>query len=132
MTYDEMGEQGNRSRKRLGVWGEGYAVRLLEDKGYEIVARNWRWGRKGEVDIVARDGEVLVFVEVRTRRGKRAGTPAESLTVRKQQKLYQLVQAYLMTHELGEVACRLDLVGIEVDERGRLIRCNHFENVLQT
>ncbi|HOU41061.1 MAG TPA: YraN family protein, partial [Promineifilum sp.] len=81
-------------RRRLGNWGEGVAAVQLEAKGYAIVARNWRCA-VGEIDLVARDGETLVFVEVKTRRGRAYGAPEEALTPRKAQKLLQLGAQYV-------------------------------------
>ena len=73
-------------RIRLGKWGEGVAVRFLQEKGYVLVATNYRC-RWGEVDIVAQEGDDLVFVEVRTRRSVLYGTPEESITAAKARKL---------------------------------------------
>ena len=69
-------------RRRLGAFGERLAAAHLEAKGYRIRARNYRC-REGEIDIVAQDGDTLVFVEVRTRRGDALGGPAESVTATK-------------------------------------------------
>lgn len=115
-------------RQLLGRWGEKVAAQLLEAKGYVIVGRNWRTGR-GELDLVAQDGPVLVFVEVKTRRSQRYGTPEESITRHKQEKLLALVQDYLTDHSLSEVEWRLDVVAIELDGRGKLIRCEHIPQV---
>ncbi|MGB6837955.1 MAG: YraN family protein, partial [Dehalococcoidia bacterium] len=69
----------NQARRRLGDFGERVAAAHLEAKGYRILARNYRC-REGEIDLVAQQGDVLVFVEVRARRGEGAGTAAESVT----------------------------------------------------
>jgi putative endonuclease len=70
----------------LGRWGEGHARRYLEDKGYTVLATNYRC-RWGEVDIVVHGGEELVFVEVKTRRGSLLGAPEESVTAAKTRRL---------------------------------------------
>ena len=73
-------------RIRLGNWGEGVAGRFLQEKGYRLLDANYRC-RWGEVDIVAQEGDELVFVEVRTRRGAEYGTPEESVTAAKSRRL---------------------------------------------
>jgi putative endonuclease len=81
-------------RKALGARAEELAGRFLEERGHQIVERNWRC-RFGEVDLVTRDGDTLVFVEVRARRGKRFGSPEESLGARKRKRLETLASVYV-------------------------------------
>ncbi len=116
-------------RQRLGRWGEGVAATHLEALGYTILARNWRC-TVGEIDLVARDGETLVFVEVKTRRGRDYGAPEEALTPRKAGKLLQLGEQYCYEHGLEDVAWRIDLVAVELDPRGLLLRCEHIPNAV--
>jgi putative endonuclease len=116
-------------RRRLGKWGERVAALHLQGKGYEIVAENWRCVR-GEIDLVARVGATLVFVEVKTRRGRDMGTPEEALTAHKARKLLQLGQMYLYEHELDEVEWRIDMVAVELDKKGKLLRCEHIQNAV--
>ncbi len=104
------------------------AARHLEAKGYEIVIRNWRCSQ-GEIDLVARAGQVWVFVEVKTRRGQEMGTPEEGVTAAKARKLLALAQAYVAAYEL-DVDWRIDLVAVELDKKGRFIRCEHLEDVV--
>lgn len=118
-----MSERAN-TRRSLGQWGEKVASLQLEAAGYTIVERNWRC-RNGEIDLIARDGETVVFVEVKTRRGRDFGAPEEALTPRKAQKLLALGQQYIVDHELDDVNWRIDLVAVELDERGHLLRCEH-------
>jgi putative endonuclease len=115
-------------RKKLGQWGEKVAAHHLEAKGYEIVARNWRC-REGEIDLVARAGDELVFVEVKTRRGRSQGTPEEALTPHKTRKLLALGEIYTAVHEL-DVDWRIDLVAVELDGNGKLLRCEHIPNAV--
>ena len=115
-------------RRGLGRHGEELAAQHLMAKGYEIVARNWRCP-SGELDLVAREGDSLAFVEVRTRRGRALGTPEESVTAAKQARLVDLVEAYVQEHDwMG--AYRIDVVAIELDRRGRLLRLDHYENAV--
>jgi putative endonuclease len=115
-------------RQALGRRGENLAARHLTDKGYEIVARNWRC-ENGELDLVARDSNCLVMVEVRTRRGRALGAPEESVTAAKQARLVTLGQAYIQeTGWLGD--WRIDVIAIEMDHRGRLLRLEQYENAV--
>jgi putative endonuclease len=116
-------------RKKLGRWGEDAAATLLEERGYLVVERNWRCHGVGEVDLVARQGDCLVFVEVRARRGRAHGTPEESITAAKQKRLVALVDAYSQAHG-WEGDCRIDVIALELDEGGRLIRRRHIENAV--
>ena len=114
--------------------GERLAAEHLSRRGLVLVARNVRTAR-GEIDIVARDGTTLVFVEVKTRRRARPGRPAspagplERLGRRQQARLRRLAAAYLREHARGRryAAIRLDAIGVTVDARGRLVRLEHLE-----
>ncbi len=115
-------------RRGLGRRGEDLAAQHLTSKGYEIVARNWRC-ETGEVDLVAGDGDCLVLVEVRARRGRALGSPEESITLAKQARLAVLAEAYVQAHDwAGDY--RIDVIAIEFDRRGRLLRVDHYENAV--
>ena len=115
-------------RRGLGRHGEDLAARHLAAKGYEIVARNWRC-ETGELDLVVRDGDCLAFVEVRTRRGRALGTPEESITRAKQARLAALAEAYVQADDWpGDY--RVDIIAIEMDRGGRLLRVDHYENAV--
>lgn len=117
-------------RKKLGAWGESLAASHLEDQGYEILERNWRCNR-GEIDLVAEAGALLVFVEVKTRRGRAMGAPEEGLTTRKAQKLLDLAQIYLYQNEIEDRTWRIDLVAVELSRQGKLLRCEHIPNAVR-
>ena len=116
-------------RRSLGRWGENLAANHLAAEGLTIIERNWRC-RDGEIDLVARDGETFVFVEVKTRRGRDFGAPEEALTPRKAQKLLALGQIYMAEHDLDDTNWRIDLVAVELDARGRFLRCDHVPNAV--
>lgn len=116
-------------RKALGKLGESLAARELERRGYRIVERNWRCPA-GEMDLVAEQRGVLVFVEVRTRRGRERGTPEESLTTRKQAKLIEVAQAYL-EEGTSDRDWRIDVVAVELSSRGELLRVDVIENAIE-
>lgn len=117
------------TRRSLGQWGENLAAIHLESQGLAIIERNWRC-RGGEIDLVARDGETIVFVEVKTRRGRDFGAPEEALTARKAQKLLNLGGIYMAEHDMDDTNWRIDLVAVELDERGRFMRCEHIPNAV--
>ena len=102
-------------RRALGQAGESLAARELERRGYRIVARNWRCPI-GEIDIVAEHGEALVFVEVRTRRGDRWGTPQESITPAKRARLIEAAQTYLQQQALEDRMWRIDVLESAVEQ----------------
>jgi len=120
----------SRARLGLGRRGEALAAEKLASLGYEVVAHNYRCAA-GEIDLVARYGERWVFVEVRTRRGHKFGTPEESITLRKRARLIACAQHYLQEHELADVAWRIDVVAVGLSPRGELLRVDVIENAVQ-
>jgi putative endonuclease len=114
--------------KSTGVDGEALARRFLQAKGYEIVASNWRC-TGGEIDIVARDGGVLVFVEVKTRRTATAGEALAGITAAKRQRM--LTAAYAFAAQTGVIdpPWRIDAIAVIVARDGSS-RCHHVENAL--
>ncbi len=117
-------------RQVTGRTGETLARAELEARGYEILATGFRTDY-GEIDIVARDGDTLVFVEVRTRRGRECGTAAESVTPKKQWRVSRAACAYLVVNGGFDRPCRFDVVAIDYDESGRAhveVYVNAFES----
>jgi putative endonuclease len=100
-------------RVELGKIGEDLASRELERRGYAIVARRYR-RRGGEIDIVARDGPTIAFVEVKTRDGGRFGSGADAVTVLKRRRMAQVASEFLVRHRLTECPCRFDVVSIQL------------------
>lgn len=99
-------------RQLVGIRGENRAVAELERRGYAVVARRYRT-RHGEIDIVARDGETIVFVEVKAKEGTDFGTGAEAVTVRKQRRIISMAVDYLARNRLTSSPCRFDVVAID-------------------
>lgn len=104
-------------RQSLGVLGEDLAVARLQECGYRIVARNFRCVF-GEIDIIAEEGDDLVFVEVKACRGRSYGLPEEAVHKRKQHKLIQVAQYYLNRYALTECSWRIDVVAIDLNAQG--------------
>lgn len=117
----------SRSRVALGRQGEETAARFLSAKGYRLEARNVRL-KGGEIDIVAWDDETLVFVEVRTRRGRAYGSPLESVDHRKRQRLRLLARRYFYEHRVEHVMGRFDVIGIHWTQPGRPPEIHHIQN----
>lgn len=109
------------NNRETGDRGEGMALRFLERLGYTLVERNYRT-RYGEIDLILRDGETLVFVEVKLRRGLGHGDPLEAVTPKKQEKIRAVAGQYLagMTEEPGFEDLRFDVVGILTGHPPRL------------
>jgi putative endonuclease len=99
-------------RQKLGKQAEDLASRELAGRGYQILQRRFRT-RWGEIDIIARDGETLVFVEVRARAGEDYGSAEESITARKEWRMTRMAEAYLFDQRLGDVDCRFDVVAVD-------------------
>ncbi len=99
-------------RQKYGEAGESLAVRVLKRRGYTIVATNYRTPL-GEIDIIARDGETLVFVEVKARRSMRRGCPKAAVTAEKQRRISMAALAYLKSTRQSGVRARFDVVAIK-------------------
>lgn len=104
-----MGISSHRGRA-----AEHLAAQYVEAMGYRIVDRNVRIGRFGELDLVAYDGETLVFIEVKARSSARFGMPEESITARKRRLLLRAAQLYMSVHGVADIPCRFDVVAIDL------------------
>lgn len=101
----------------LGSRGETLAVATLERAGYAVIATGYRTAA-GEIDIVARDGPSLVFVEVKTRRTRERGMPAEAVTPQKQRRIIAMARDFLARHAIDATSCRFDVVAILLPYEG--------------
>ncbi len=118
------------SRKNISVGksGENIAARFLEKKGMKIVARNYRYDR-AEIDIIALDGEELVFAEVKTRRNKNYGEPEAAVTKKKLEQIRKAAENFMEENEtrLNFSSARIDVIAILLKKNG--YETEHFENV---
>ena len=114
-------------RKELGDFGEALAGQILEQKGYVILDRNFRT-RYGEVDLVAEDGEVLVFVEVKARRSLNYGSGAEAVTRLEQQRLLRAALNYMHRRGWQTRPCRFALLELSLDPEGKLLSYELLQN----
>ena len=111
----------------LGDAGERQAAKFLKRLGYRIVTRRFRFGR-GDIDLVALDGQTIVFVEVKTRRSSDWGTPEEAVDHFKQKQLTKLALAFLKRYNLLERAARFDVVSIVWPDDRQPPKITHFQN----
>ncbi len=116
------------SRTELGRRGEDEATRALKRSGYRIVQKNYRC-RYGEVDIIATDGNVLCFVEVKTRRDDKFGSPKDAIDDRKARHMLAVAENYLTTKGLSDMQARIDVVSVEV--RGERFHCEIIKNAVE-
>lgn len=102
----------NHTTKARGDVGEGMAAKFLEQKGFRILQRNYRFDR-GEIDIVAEDHGEIVFVEVKSRRTQAFGSPEDAVTPQKEAYLKRTAEGYLFEHGLDGRPCRFDVIAVE-------------------
>lgn len=115
--------------EELGAAGERLAADHLQSRGYRILERRYRT-RLGEVDLIASAGDTLVFLEVKTRRGDRFGSPLESVNARKRERLARAAAQYLATGRRSETTVRFDVIGIVWPDRGRPV-LDHVEDAFR-
>ena len=112
--------QKNFYKKLLGRVGEKKAGEFLRKKGYTILKTNYKT-YCGEIDLIAKDGEDIVFIEVKTRSGDDFGAPSEAVTQKKQEKYYKVASEYLQREKKLDSPCRFDVVEIENGEINHII-----------
>ncbi len=118
MKGDSNGMQVNLAVATTGQKGEALAAAHLQQRGYHIVCTNWRCTR-GEIDIIARDGETLVFVEVRTRHADSTAEAFESVNTRKQSRMQNAVHLYLTEQGLEDAGWRIDVIAVAIPRYGK-------------
>ena len=118
------------NRQEVGKLGEKEARKFLKKRGYRIRETGFRC-RHGEIDIIAQKKDWLVFVEVRTKSNLDFGTPEESITQAKKEKLIASALTYTTTHQDFPPLWRIDVVAIELDDKGETKRIEHIENAVE-
>jgi putative endonuclease len=116
-------------RRETGNRGEKAARDYLRKRGYRIRETNYRCGR-GEIDIIAEQGDCLVFIEVRTKTSLQFGSPEESVTAVKQARLRRLAMQYLQQRDKLPREWRIDVVAVELDGKGKTSRIELIENAV--
>ena len=112
-------------KQRLGKSGEDLAVDFLKKKNFEILERNYRFGHK-EIDIIGKDKNTVVFIEVKTGRSKIFGSPLEWVNLRKQKRMVEVAQDYIQKNNFTDFDFRFDVVAITIEKGKREIE--HIEN----
>ena len=114
--------------QRIGKWGEDIATEYLTQKGYELVARNIRTPY-GEIDIIAKQGDITIFVEVKTRTSNKMGLPEESITPRKREHMLAAADHYAAENEIDH--WQIDVIAIEGKPASSKPKITYFENAIQ-
>ena len=117
----------DHSRLNIAKIGESLAEEHLKARGCKILAKNYR-ARRGEIDIIVRDGEFIVFVEVKTRRSLQFGLPQEAVTIQKQRQISQVALAYLQAQNLLDAPCRFDVIAIHLSPQLELLKLEQIES----
>lgn len=114
------------NKKKFGDRGEDLAADFLKQNGFDVIKRNYRFGH-GEIDIIAKHKEVLVFIEVKTRKNLEFGPPELAVTKNKQRQIRKIAEAYLVENEITDLDCRLDVIAILI-KKNLPPEINHIEN----
>ena len=117
------------SKTLVGNTGEKAACSYIASSGMQLIARNYRKGVGGEIDIIARDGETIAFIEVKTRTGTSYGTPAEAVTPAKITKIVRTAEKYIMENKLFDCALRFDVA--EVYYNSGRYSINYIKNAFE-
>ena len=121
----------NKSTRAIGTEGEQRAVEFLTQNAYTILKMNYRVGRIGEIDIIAREGEYICFIEVKTRKSYSFGVPSESVTFKKQEKIKLLASIYLTNTGNIDKPIRFDIVEIlmkNINDTNEINKINLIKN----
>jgi len=116
-------------RQILGEKGEKQAARYLKKKGYKVVTANYRC-KYGEIDLIVRDADILIFIEVKTRTSTDFGDPAAAVDYRKQQQISKVAHHYLITHHNDDVDARFDVISI-LSPRGQKTEIEHISDAFE-
>lgn len=113
---------------RTGYLGESIARNYLEERGYKIIDQNYK-NKYAEIDLIAQDGDGLVFVEVKTRTGEQFGMPEQSINRDKMQRLIRNAHAYMAMKNHNKINYRIDAVCIVLDKDKEIKRIDHYQNI---
>jgi len=114
--------------RAYGALGEEAAAAYLVRQGYKIIARNFRAGRMGEIDIIAKDGDTLCFIEVKSRSSYSFGTPAQAVSIQKQAAITRIAQVYMQDNRYCDVPVRFDVVELMMDREGNIKNISLIQN----
>ena len=122
-----MSKKKSGTTKATGKLGEQIAADFLSRKGYTIITRNFQT-RSGEIDIIARDGDTLVFIEVKTRKNEKFGKPIEQIDEKKANRIRITAEEYIVKQNCKNMDCRLDAISVNMDGETHDFHVEHFIN----
>lgn len=108
-----MNNSSKPNRHEKGDLNEEMARDFLAKKGYKIIAEKWEFGKAGEIDLICKDADVLVFVEVKSKYNHDHGTPEDAVTPQKRQQIRRIARGYLYVHKIKYAECRFDVVAVD-------------------
>jgi len=114
---------------KIGKFGQDLSAEFLQKRGCQIIDHNF-YTRLGEIDLIARDKNQLVFVEVKTRLGHNFGLPEEALNSDKAKKMKEAASEYLMQNNINSDNYRFDLIAVEINKRDKKAQIRHYKNVI--
>lgn len=119
--------------KKLGNLGEELAEKYLKKQGYRILDRNFRYKRHGEIDIIAKKGENLSFVEVKTRKTRKNNpySPEDNITYFKQKQLIKLSKIYLAKKKLTDISWQIDVIAVEINPLTKKVNLRYIEKAIE-
>ena len=121
----------NDARGTVGKIGEDAGVKYIKDNGYEVICRNYRCGF-GEIDIIARQKETFVFIEVKTFTGTDLGSPKEAVTKRKKKKIILVAKHYIAKNRIKNHRFRFDVIAVVLDTQRNIRKIEHIINAFRT
>ena len=116
-------------KKILGNLGEDIACKFILNKGYEIVERNF-YCRQGEIDIIAKDNEFLVFIEVKTRKNENYGRAIDAITFYKKKHFINSIEYYLYKNRIKNIPIRIDVIEVYEKSQNKFF-INHVKNAIE-
>lgn len=116
--------------KLIGDFGENLAQDFLNNKGYEIIATNFR-SSTGEIDIIAQHNDILIFIEVKSRFNSNYGFPVEAVNYIKYKKLLNTAKYYLYKNKITNYFIRFDVIEVFLDEKSKTPKINHLEDAFR-
>ncbi len=117
-----------KNKRKTGKEGEEIACKFISELGYQILERNYQYGH-GEIDIIAKDGDIIVFIEVKYRKSLEYGYPEDSITKNKKNQIRKTAEAYIYQKNIYDQSCRIDVISILhlPDQKPQI---NHYINVI--
>lgn len=110
-----------KNKRSDGTKSEQIAEELLKEKGFKLICRNYRFGR-GEIDLIFNDSDILVFVEVKSRRTDQYGEPEDAITISKRRQIRKVAEGYLWENNIENVECRFDVVTIKWENQKPIVK----------